>query len=179
MSRTVAAPYPRSAKTSAAASRIAVRLACLVASRRPDTAGIVSASSRGDGGVMLFREGDDLLEGGAIGPAHRVLQKAGLEDDALLPGVRAPDGGGGTLRLGEPVDRAGDRRPQRCAAGREVAATAVAHVERPLDRLAGDAPRVLLRVPLPPHAVPRRAALIPGQAVARLDCAETVDEVAQ
>src|SRR3954452_19934459 len=59
MSRTVAAPNPSSAKTSRAASRIAPRLASLVASRRPaETMSVMARSSEmrtveGDGSVTL------------------------------------------------------------------------------------------------------------------------------
>src|SRR5262245_49221685 len=87
-------------------------------------------------------EFDHLLEGRTVGPAHRKARDdPRREFDADLG--RLPFRRVRSLDRGHAFDGFLDRRPQRFAAGFQVAVAAVAATERPGDRLAENRPQVL------------------------------------
>src|SRR3954471_10830142 len=120
MSRTVAAPNPSSAKTSRAASRIAPRLASLVASRRPaETMSVMARSSEmrtveGDGSVTLA-SARPRLPAQALFICGAVSQYAGAALAVLLF-ERVPAAGVAWLRVvAAAVALVAWRRPWRSA----------------------------------------------------------------
>src|SRR5712692_5615622 len=76
------------------------------------------------GRLAMRSEDDDLLEGRAVRPAHRVRDKAG-ELDPLRRRVRMPEPRIGTLRGSQRVPGSVERLPERDRTGVEVTVAAV------------------------------------------------------
>src|SRR3954463_7270743 len=101
------------------------------------------------GRLAMGPEDDDLLEGRAVRPAHRVRDEPG-EPNALAGRVGTPRRGVRALRGRKRVARCVERLPERDRAGIEVAVAAVARREA---RAAEQPLQIALDVAVPPAAV--------------------------